>query len=67
MRQRYIILHCPAFAWFVLDRTERRIVASGLETREEAEAYVAGLTPEPVVRTWTVVRDDEGLPVRLEL
>jgi hypothetical protein len=67
MRPRYIILHAPAFQWFILDRQSRSIVASGLETREAAEAYVAAvLTPEPVLPAWTVVRDDEGIPVRLE-
>jgi hypothetical protein len=66
MRPRYLILHCPAFSWFVLDRVSRSIVASGLETREAAEQYVAGLPVEPVRTTWTIVRDDEGWPVRLE-
>jgi hypothetical protein len=65
MRPRYLILHCPAYLWFVLDRHERRIVADEFATREAAEQYVAGLPVEPE-RTWTVVRDEDGMPVRLE-
>jgi hypothetical protein len=69
MRPRYLILHCPAYLWFVLDRHERRIVADEFATQEAAEQYVATLVPEPKpkpVRRWRIVRDDEGVPVRLE-
>jgi hypothetical protein len=67
MRPRYIILHAPAYQWFVLDRVSRGIVASGLETREAAEAYVAAIqVPEPAA-TWTIIRDEDGVPVRMEL
>lgn len=66
---RYTVHHSNAKRFFIVDNERSLLVAEGFDTRGAAEDYIATALapePEPTKPTWTIVRDEDGMPVRME-